>query len=102
MNTIIDILKEHRNIVIDYYNESKKEITLKAYMEDVIAFFEAHKGKANKAIKGESYIACRYIYEACQEANRHACWKSRREFRNMRMEELAQRGGGRGYIAKNF
>ena len=100
--TIIEILKSERQRVIDYYEKSRKGISLKEYMNIVIWFFNEHPMITKKTIKsweeGKKYIACGYISDACKVADRKASENFRNEF-NM---ERAKRLNATGWYIKNF
>ena len=100
--TLIEILKSERQRVIDSYEKSRKEITLKDYMNTVIWYFDQHSGTTKKTIKayedGKMYIVCRYIDEACGVADRKANKKFREEFNMMRAERL----NATGWYIKNY
>lgn len=100
--TLIEILKSERQRVIGSYEKSRKEISLKEYMNIVLSYFDEHSCIAKKTIKsfecGDVYIVCRYIDEACKVADRKASVKFRNEF-NM---ERAKRLNATGWYIKNY
>ena len=98
-NNILDFLKANRERVIEYYNRTGKGISLKDYMNEVIRFFDEHKGKANKVLKGTYYD---YLGEALRVADNKANAKSWRNLCNQANEEHIQQMNCRGWYNKNY
>lgn len=100
--TLLEILKEKRQAVIDSYNETNKGISLKDYMNIVIWWFDQHPQIAKKSIKkwemGETYITMRYIYEACKVASA----KANKSFFADCVEMQAKRLNATQWYNKNF
>lgn len=100
-NTIIEFLKANREQVINAYESTRKEISLKDYMNEVVGFFNEHPGKARKVLKG-SLDAFAYLGEAIDAATSKANAKARRamqrEVLNYRLEEL----NAKGWYNKNY
>lgn len=100
-SNILDFLKEHRERVIEAYNRTSKGISLKDYMNVIVSFFDEHKGKANKVLKG-SFSAYNYLSEAIKEADNKANAKAWRAIRKAANEEHIQQMNCRGWYQKNF
>lgn len=100
-NNILDFLRERRENVINAYNRTSKGISLKDYMKEVIRYFDEHKGKTNKVLKG-SWSAYNYLAEAINFADNKANEKAWRTLRNQANEEHIQQLNCRGWYNKNF
>lgn len=98
-NNILDFLKENRERVIESYNRTSKGISLKDYMNEVINFFNDHRGKANKVLKGTSND---YLGEAIKVANDKANARAWRARRKAAIEEHVKQMNCRGWYQKNF
>ena len=98
-NNILDFLKEHRERVIEAYGRTSKGISLKDYMNVIIGFFDEHKGKANKVLKG-TYND--YLGEAIKAADNKANAKAWRAICKAANEEHIQQMNCRGWYQKNF
>ena len=100
-NNILDFLKERRDNVIEAYNRTNKEISLKDYMNEVIRYFDEHKGKTNKVLKG-SLSAYNYLSEAIRFASNKANAKAWRAVCKAATEEHINQMGCRGWYEKNY
>ena len=73
MATIIELLKENRELVISRYNRTSKQNTsLKNFMNLVIKFYDEHPGITRKCLKkaesGDTYEFTRQLNKACDFA----------------------------------
>lgn len=100
-NNIFEFLRERRDNVINAYNRTSKGISLKDYMEEVIRYFDEHKGKTNKVLKG-SLSAYNYLTEAINFADNKANAKAWRAICKAANEEHIQQMNCRGWYQKNF
>lgn len=75
-NNIIEVLKDNRQLVINRYDNTKKEISLKNYMNVVLWWFEQHPQITKKCVANvNKYGAQEAVYDierACNIANRKA------------------------------
>jgi len=98
-NNILDYLKANRDRVIENYNRTSKGISLKDYMNEVVRFFNEHKGKANKVLKG-TYND--YLSEALKAADNKSNAKEWRAMCNAAREEQISQMNCRGWYEKNY
>lgn len=74
MKTLIELLKENRELVISRYNRiSKQRTSLKNFMELVIRFYDEHPGITRKCLKkandGDTYEFTYQLNKACDFAD---------------------------------
>lgn len=83
MATIIELLKENRELVISRYNRTSKQHTsLKNFMNLVIKFYDEHPGITRKCLKkaesGDTYAFTYQLNKACDFAAYVAAAPARR------------------------
>ena len=83
MATLIELLKENRELVISRYNGGKQHTDLKNFMNLVIKFFDEHPGITRKCLKkaesGDTYEFIYQLNKACDFAAYVAATPTRRQ-----------------------
>lgn len=99
MATLIDILREHREVVIARYESTAKEIALKEYMNIVIWWFGKHPFITKELLNTEFKSTQEYhIKRACTIADRKANARHNWEMGLARAASM----NGESWYRKNF